>query len=57
MNLAGTIFHSKGAKQSGPASTEVEHSLRKIFVEGDRGSNLAENLSFQTRSIANASNV
>ena len=31
----------------GPASLEVEHSLRKYFVHGDRGSNLAEDLSFQ----------
>ena len=42
---------------AGPASTEVEHFLHKIFVQGDRGSNLAEDLSFQTRSITNAINV
>ena len=33
--------------QPGPASLEVEHSLRKYFIHGDRGSNLAEDLSFQ----------
>ena len=37
--------------QPGPASTEVEHSLRKIFVPGDRGSILAEETTFQTRSF------
>ena len=34
--------------KAGPASTVGEHSLRKIFVRGDRGSNLAEDASFQT---------
>ena len=28
----------------GPASTVEERSLRKIFVRGDRGSNLAERI-------------
>ena len=36
--------------QPGPASTEVEHSLRKISIQGDRGSILAEDFSFQTLS-------
>ena len=34
--------------QPGPARTVGERSLRKIFVRGDRGSNLAEGASFQT---------
>ena len=39
----------------GPASSVEEHSLRNIFrSQGDRSSNLAEYLSFQTRSIGNA---
>ena len=38
----------KNISQPGPASTEVEHSLRKIFVQGDRGSIPAEEASFQT---------
>ena len=35
----------------GPASTVEERSLRKNFVRGDRGSKLAVDLSFQTRSF------
>ena len=54
-----TIMQSKPVKfqwsyiiyQPGLASTEVEHSLRKIFVQGDRGSILAEDSSFQTLSF------
>ena len=33
----------------GPASTVEDRSLRKILVQGDRGSNLAEGFSFQSR--------
>ena len=36
----------------GPASPEVEHSLRKILSTGDRGSNLAEDFSFQAALLA-----
>ena len=33
----------------GPASSVDERSLRKIFIRGDRGLNLAEDLTFQSR--------
>ena len=33
----------------GPASSVEECSICKIFVRGDRGSNLAEDLTFQSR--------
>ena len=36
----------------GPASLEVEHSLRKISSTGDRGSSLAEDFSFQATLLA-----
>ena len=35
-------------KSLGPASTEVEHLPRNFRPQGDRGSNLAEDFSFQT---------
>ena len=37
----------------GPASSVEDRSLRKIFVQGDRGSNLAEDLTFQSRFSSN----
>ena len=33
----------------GPASSVVERSLRKVCSPGDRGSNLAEDFTFQSR--------